>query len=348
MPSTWLAPFLKTWDGFAFAQPAFLWLLLVPPALLFLRGREGNAPAITYSSTAILKAVGRPRAARAGRFRGALLLGALSLGIVALARPQLLNSFTQVEASGIDIMIALDVSRSMLTEDFTLGGKRANRIDAVKEITQRFIEARPNDRIGLLAFAGRPYLVSPLTLDHDWLIGNLDRIKIGLVEDGTAIGSALASAANRLKNREKDSKSRIIVLLSDGENNSGRISPETAAEAVRALGLKVYTIGAGTDGYAPVPRTDMLGRTVYLMQKADYSEKTLNDVARIADGKFFRADSTQALQAIFDTIDKLEKTTVQVSKYRQYRDLFGWFLSSGAALLALHLALTQTAWRRLP
>ena len=117
---------------------------------------------------------------------------------------------------------------------------------------------------------------------------------------------------------------------------------------MRARGLKVYTIGAGTDGYAPVPRTDMFGRTVYLMQKADYSEKTLNDVARIADGKFFRADTTQALQSIFDTIDKLEKTTVQVSKYRQYRDLFGWFLSSGVALLAVHLGLSQTAWRRLP
>ena len=346
--STWLAPFLKVWDTFAFAQPAWLWLLLLPPALLFLRGREGNAPAITYSSTAILQTIGRPRAARAGRFRGVLLLGALTAGILGLARPQLLNSFTQIEASGIDIMIALDVSRSLLTEDFTLGGKRANRIDAVKEITQRFIEARPNDRIGLIAFAGRPYVVSPLTLDHDWLISNLDRIRIGLVEDGTAIGSALASAANRLKNREKDSKSRIIVLLSDGENNSGRISPETAAEAVRALGLKVYTIGAGTDGYAPYPYTDNFGRVVYRQIKADYSEKTLNEVAKIADGKFFRADSTQALQAIFETIDKLEKTTVQVSKYRQYRDLFGWFLSSGAALLAMHVVLSQTFWRRLP
>ena len=348
MNSTWLTPFLKAWDSFAFAQPAWLWLLLVPPALLFLRGKEGNAPAITYSATAILKNIGRPRAARAGQFRGLLLLGALSLGIFGLARPQLLNSFTQIEASGIDIMIALDVSRSMLTEDFTLGGKRANRIDAVKEITQRFIEARPNDRIGLLAFAGRPYVVSPLTLDHDWLISNLDRIKIGLVEDGTAIGSALASAANRLKNREKESKSRIIVLLSDGENNSGRISPETAAEAVRALGLKVYTIGAGTDGYAPYPFTDTFGRVVYRQIKADYSEKTLNEVARIAAGKFFRADSTQALPAIFETIDRLEKTTVQVSKYRQYRDLFGWFLSSGVALLAVHLVLSQTFWRRLP
>ncbi|MBV9126878.1 MAG: VWA domain-containing protein, partial [Verrucomicrobia bacterium] len=331
-----------------FAQPAWLWLLCAVPALLFLRGREGNAPAVTYSSTAILHAIGRPRAARAGRFRGALLGATLCAGIVALARPQLANSFTQIEASGIDIMICIDVSRSMLTEDYTLAGQRANRVDAVKEITQKFIEQRPNDRIGLLAFAGRPYLVSPLTLDHAWLIQNLDRIRIGLVEDGTAIGSALASAANRLKNREATSKSRIIVLLSDGENNSGRISPDTAAEAVRALGLKVYTIGAGTDGYAPYPFTDAFGRTVYRNIKADYSEKTLSEVAQIADGKFFRADSTAALQDIFATIDKLEKTTVQVSKYRQYRDLFSWPLGLGAALLALHTLLAQTLWRRLP
>ena len=280
----------------------------------------------------------------------------MTAGIIALARPQLSNAFTQVQASGIDIMIGLDVSGSMLTEDYTLNGERSNRVDAIKEITQRFIDARPNDRIGMLAFAGRPYLVSPPTLDHQWLIENLDRIKIGLVEDGTAIGDALASAANRLKNRE--AKSRIIVLLSDGENNAGRVNPETAAEAVRVLGLKIYTIGVGTDSIAPYPVLDprthqpvldpFTGQPQYENIRGEFGEKTLSEVARIAGGHFFRADSSQALEGIYAQIDKLEKSTVTVNKYREYRDLFRWCVGFGLTCLTCHLALSQTLWRRLP
>ena len=343
--------FPVTWHDLTrlgFAQPLWLLALLLPPVLAFLRGGSGGAPAVTYSSTSILQSLGKPRAARAGRFGGLLLEAALTAGILALARPQLSNAFTQVQASGIDIMIALDVSRSMLTEDYQLNGDRANRVDAIKEITQRFIEGRPNDRIGMLAFAGRPYLVSPPTLDHNWLIENLDRIKIGLVEDGTAIGDALASAANRLKNRE--AKSRIIVLLSDGENNAGRVNPETSAEAVRVLGLKIYTIGVGTDSIAPFPvgRDPFTGQIQYQNIRAEFGEKTLSDVARIAGGHFFRADSSQALEGIYGQIDKLEKSTVTVSKYREYRDLFQWCVGVGLTCLTCHLALSQTLWRRLP
>jgi Ca-activated chloride channel family protein len=333
--------------NFSFARPYWLILLVLPPLLALRRGREGGAPAVMYSSTAVFQGFGRPRTARAGAFSGMLLAASMVAGVFGLARPQLANSYTRIEASGIDIMIALDVSRSMLTEDFTLGGRRANRVNAVKEITQRFIEARPNDRLGLLAFAGRPYLVSPPTLDHDWLITNLDRIQIGLVEDGTAIGSAIISAANRLKNRQ--AKSRVIVLLSDGDNNAGRVNPDTAAEAARALGLKVYTIGVGTDGYAPYPMQDRFtGRTVYQNVKVDFNEKTLKDVARIADGQFFRADSSKSLQEIYAKIDQLEKTTIQVNKYRQYRDLFPWFVGMGVGCLILQMTLSQTIWRRLP
>jgi Ca-activated chloride channel family protein len=334
-------------SNFSFAQPGWLWLLILPPLLALRRGRAGGAPAVVYSSTDVLAAIGKPRAARAGAFAGMLLALAMAAGIVGLARPQLANSFTHVEASGIDIMIALDVSRSMLTEDFTLGGQRSNRVDAVKEITQRFIEARPNDRIGMLAFAGRPYLVSPPTLDHDWLITNLDRIRIGLVEDGTAIGSAIVSAANRLKNRE--AKSRIIVLLSDGDNNAGRVNPDTAAEAALALGLKVYTIGVGTNGVAPFPFKDRFtGNTVYQNIKVDFDEKTLSEVARIAKGRFFRADSSRALQDIYAQIDQLEKTQLQVNRYRQYRDLFPWPVGAALGCLLLQLTLSQTLWRRIP
>ncbi len=333
----------------SFAQPWWLLLLSLPALLAWRRGRPGGAPALVYSSTAILQTLGRPRTARAGAFAEALLVGTLALAVVALARPQLSNAFTQIEASGIDIMIALDVSGSMLTEDFSINGQRASRVDAIKEITQRFIEARPNDRIGMLAFAARPYLVSPPTLDHAWLIDNLDRVKVGQTpEDGTAIGSALISAANRLKNRE--SKSRIIVLLSDGDNNAGRVNPDTAAEAVRVLNLKIYTIGVGTNGIAPYPvRKDPLtGETLYENVQVEYDEKTLKDVARIANGHFFRADSSAKLEEIYAQIDQLEKTTVKVSKYREYRDLFPWLVATAAGCLGGYLILSQTWWRRLP
>ena len=331
---------------FSFAQPAWLWLLALPALLAFRLGRTGGAPAVVYSSTSIFQTIGKPRPARAGAFAGALLLLAGTCGVVALARPQLSNTLTQIEASGIDIMICLDVSRSMLLEDFSMDGSRASRVDAVKEITQRFIDARPNDRIGMLAFAGKPFLVSPPTLDHARLIDGLDRVKIGLVDDGTAIGSAIVSAANRLKNRE--AKSRIIVLLSDGDNNAGRVNPNTAAEAALALGLKVYTIGVGTNDIAPYPTTDMFGRTVYQNTRMEFDEQTLKEVAQVAQGTFFRADSSDALKDIYAQIDKLEKSTVKVNQYREYRDLFRLFVGTGAACLGLYLALSQLLWRRLP
>src|SRR5215470_9852186 len=185
-------------SALTFARPWLLLLLLTIPLLAWLRGRSGPAAALTYSSTASLQAIGKKSAARIGKILRALLLLGIAFFVVALARPQLGKSLTQIEASGIDIMLVLDVSGSMLTKDFTIGGQEATRVDTIKEVTRKFIEARPNDRIGIIAFAGRPYVVSPMTLDHDWLLQNLDRVKIGLVEDGTAIGSAMASASNRL------------------------------------------------------------------------------------------------------------------------------------------------------
>lgn len=345
--STVLDPFLRSLGSLGCAQPWWLLLLLALPPLAFLRGRPGGAPAVAYSSTAILRDLGQRRPASAGALRGLLLFTAIAAGIVALARPQLANSFTQVEASGIDIMLALDVSRSMLAEDYQgANGQRANRIDTVREITAQFIRARPNDRIGMTAFAGRPYLVSPLTLDHDWLLQNLERLRIGLVEDGTAIGSALASSANRLK--DSKSPSRLVVLLSDGGNNAGRVSPETAAEAAAALGIKIYTIGVGSQGDAMIPIPDGFGHTVMRMIPADLDEKTLGEVAKVAGGRYFAAKTTRGLKEIYGEIDRYEKSKVQVSQYREHRDLFQWLLGGGFALLGLHVVLSQTAWRRLP
>lgn len=336
-----------------FARPWLLLLLLAIPLVAYLRGKRGLSAALTFSSTSTLRAIGKQSAARAGKILRALIFATLAIFIIGLARPQLGKSLTQVEASGIDIMLVLDVSGSMLTRDFTIGGDEAARLDAIREVTRKFIEGRPNDRIGIIAFAGRPYVVSPMTLDHDWLLQNLERVRIGLVEDGTAIGSAMASAANRLN--DKHSKSRVLVLLTDGENNAGKISPNTAAEAVKALKIHFYAIGAGINGIAPAPiytsrgpMTDAIGNILYQNQRVEFNEAGLKEVARIADGKFYRATDTKSLEQIYADIDKLEKSTVAVKKYQQYRDLFPVCVMSGCGLLIAQLLLSQTIWKKLP
>jgi Ca-activated chloride channel family protein len=340
-------------SALTFARPWLLLFLLAIPLLAYLRGKRGLAAAVTYSSTATLRAIGKQSAARAGKILRTLLLASLAIFVVALARPQLGKSLTQIEASGIDIMVVLDVSGSMLTKDFTIGGQEATRVDTIREVTRKFIEERPNDRIGIIAFAGRPYVVSPMTLDHDWLLQNLERLRIGLVEDGTAIGSAIAAAANRLN--DKRSKSRVLVLLTDGENNAGKIPPNTAAEAVKALKIHFYAIGAGINGIAPAPiftnrgpLTDALGNILYENQRVEFNETGLKEVAKIADGKFFRATDTKSLEQIYDDIDKLEKSTVSVKKYQQYRDLFPLCLMGGCGLLVAQILLSQTIWKKLP
>src|SRR3954470_9086202 len=282
-----------------FNQPWFLLLLLAIPLLAWFRGKSGPAAALTFSSTSALRSLGKTSAARTGKFLRALMLVSLALFAVGMARPQLGKTLTNIEASGIDIMLALDVSGSMLTKDFKIGGEQATRIDAIREVTRKFIEGRPNDRIGIIAFAGRPYVVSPMTLDHDWLLKNLERVKIGLVEDGTAIGSGMAAAANRLN--DKRSKSHVLVLLTDGENNTGKIPPNTAAEAVKALKIHLYAIGAGTNGIAlaPIytargPVTDLDGNIRYERQPVEFNEAGLREVAKIADGQFYRATDTKS------------------------------------------------------
>jgi Ca-activated chloride channel homolog len=333
-------------ETFGFAHAWVLWFLLLLPVVAILKGRLGGAPAVVFSSTASLAALGRKRRSRAGAFLAALSYLGLAAFIVALARPQLGSTLTRTQASGVDIMLALDVSRSMLAEDFSIGRSRANRLEAVKAVTERFIRSRPNDRIGIVAFAGRPYLVSPLTLDHDWLIANLDRLQIGMVEDGTAIGSAIALSANRIK--DKDAKTKLIVLLTDGDNNSGRVTPLTAAEAARALGIRIYAIGAGTHGPVPFPVQDMFGRTQYRQVEMQFGEEELRQIASITGGEYFRATDTKSLEGIFQAIDQLEKTKIEVERFAEYRDLFPWLVAFGLLCLTVELGLSQTLWRRLP
>ena len=329
-----------------FLYPSVLWLLALLPLLALLRGRRGPVAAVKFSSADIARQVARETRSRTGKWAAPLRLLALAFVIVALARPQFGRSSATVEASGVDMMLALDCSGSMAALDFKMNDRPASRIDIVKSVVSKFIDERPNDRIGIIGFAGAPYLVSPLTLDHDWLQQNLERVQIGAVEDGTAIGSAIASGVNRL--RDQPGKSKIIVLLTDGENNMGKIMPETSAQAAKALGVKVYTIGAGVRGDAPVPVTDADGARRLVMAKVDVDEDMLKKIAGETGGKFFRATDTASLKHIYGEIDRMEKTTHKLRKFESHTELFAWAVLPALALLGTGLALEQTRYRRLP
>jgi len=250
------------------------------------------------------------------------------------------------DVEGIDIVLAVDASSSMRAMDFELKGRRVDRLEAVKNVVLDFIRERVNDKIGMIAFSGFAYTVCPLTLDYDWLIENLKRVEIGDIEDGTAIGSAISSSLNRLK--ETQAKSKIIVLLTDGVNNAGKIQPLTAAEAAKALGIKIYTIAAGTDGYVPYPVPAIGGRTVYRNVAIEVDEEILKEIARLTGGKYFRAADTESLKEIYDEIDALEKTRVEFTGLREYKELFPLFLWPALALLITEIILGNTILRKLP
>src|SRR5262249_21215758 len=207
---------------------------------------------------------------------------------------------TTVHREGVDVMLAVDVSGSMLAEDFQLDGRRASRFEAVKDVVRQFVSARPQDRIGLVLFAARPYTQAPLTLDHGWLLQNLARARVGMIEDGTAVGSALAAASNRL--RASTAPSKFVVLLTDGQSNAGNITPQTAAEAAAALGIKVYTVGAGSRGMAPFPVQDFFGNTVYRPMQVDIDEPTLEEIAKTTGGRFFPATDSERLHQVYAEI----------------------------------------------
>lgn len=322
-----------------FLHPEMLLLLALLPLLAFLHGRRGAAPALVFSSTSLAASLAGARKVRPGTLLLLLRLAVLALLILALAGPQQGSSSTEIEASGIDILLAVDVSGSMEAMDFTLAGKPANRLEVVKKVVDEFIEQRPNDRIGLLAFGGRPYLVSPLTLDHDWLRKRLESLDIGMVEDGTAIGSAIGSGTNRL--RDQNSKSRILILLTDGMNNAGSVPPLMAAEAAETLNIKVYTIGAGTRGEAPLPVTDGFGRRRLIRAKVDIDEETLKGVAEKTGAVYFRATDTASLAKIYEDINKMETTTRTIKKFELYRELFPLMIFGALILLGLDIFLTR-------
>jgi Ca-activated chloride channel family protein len=329
-----------------FGHPYFLLLLLLLPLVAWLKGRRGEPPAFVYSSVQLVRGILNITRARSGGFLSALRWLALALFIVALAQPRFTRSETKVTASGVDIVVALDMSGSMISEDFEVRGQRVNRFNMARAVLEQFIEKRPNDRIGLVVFATEPFIATPLTLDHDFLMRRLDQLQIGAIDENhTAIGSALSTAVNRL--REVKSKSKIVILMTDGQNNAGKIEPLIAAEAAQALKVKVYTIGVGMRGMAPMPHY-FGGQRVMQMEPVDIDEVTLQKIADLTQGKYYRADNTARFQAIYAEIDKLEKTEKEVKKFAQHRELFPWAIAPGLLLVLLETLLRHTAWRRLP
>jgi Ca-activated chloride channel family protein len=330
-----------------FAHPWLLSLLVLPPLAAWLKGRRGLPPAFVYSSVKLIEGFGGAQRSRAGALLMALRWLVLALFIIALAQPRLAKSTTEVKASGIDIVAALDLSGSMVSEDFVVHGERVNRFHMAQSVLRDFIDKRPNDRIGLVVFAAQAFIATPLTLDHDYLQENLARLEIGTInQDATAIGDAITTAVNRL--RDLKAKSKIIILATDGQNNSGKVEPLLAAEAAAALGVKIYTVGIGEQGSAPMP-VFMGGQKVgYRNVPVDVDEETLQKIADKTGGKYYRADNAEKFKQIYDEIDKLEKTEASVKKYMQFTELFPGFVACGIVLLLIEIALAQTAFRRLP
>ena len=329
-----------------FLQPEWFWLLALLPIVLLWRGRRGPVAAIEYSDVSLAREVARRGRSRIGLLVWLLPILAGALMIAGLARPQRAHGRTEVTANGIDIVLGLDVSGSMQALDFEIDNRRVNRIEVVKSVVSKFIDERPDDRIGIIAFAGAPYLVSPITLDHDWLQQNLERVTVGSADDGTAIGSAIAASVNRL--RLTQAKTKVIILLTDGVNNTGKISPLAAAEAARAMGVKIYTIGVGVRGDAPIPVRDAVGNMRIIMAKVDVDEKTLQAIADETGGKFYRATDTNSLQKIYEQINHFEKTAQTVHKFEHTEELYPWTLIPALGILGLSLLLQQTRMRRLP
>ena len=330
-----------------FAHPWVLPLLLLVPMLAYLRGHWGKAAAIEYSGLSLFGALARNRKIQPGGWLSALRYLAFFFFLLALARPQKVDSTTQVQESGIDMMLAIDLSPSMEALDYHKpDGEEISRVELVRETVGDFIKDRPNDRMGMVAFAGEAYLMSPLTLDHDWLLQNVSRLQVGLAGDATAIGSALAVCANRL--RDQPAKSKIIVLLTDGANNAGKITPLAAAEAAHALGIKIYTIGAGSADVAKFPIHDPFGRVTYTTIPVDIDNDALQKIADIGGGKFFRAADYDTLKHVYQEINKLETTKVALKHFRHVKEYFTWALYPGLLFLGLEIALAHTRWRRTP
>lgn len=326
-----------------FANPYFLWLLVVllPIIAFYIYRTLRGGTAIRISSIE-----GVRRAPRTWRYwlRHAPFVvrcAAVGLMIVALARPQIIEHKSRTDAEGIDIMLAMDISGSMLARDF-----EPDRMVAAKEVAAAFINDRVGDRIGIAAFAGEAFTQSPLTTDKNSLITMLSRLRSGIIDDGTAIGNGLATAVNRL--RESDAKSKVIILLTDGVNNSGVIGPLMAADIAADMGIKVYTVGVGTRGNAPYPVVDMFGNVTYQKMPVEIDEKTLEEIASRTQGRYFRATDKEKLHHIYNEINELEKSKVEITDLTLYHENWLMLLLAALALLAVEFVLSHLLLKRIP
>jgi Ca-activated chloride channel family protein len=328
--------------SYRLADPLWLSALAIIPLILWLRGRA-RVPVLLVPFAA---AWHRSSLAASSWVPGLGALG-LVLVITALARPQTVEDKREVKSQGYDIMLAIDLSGSMLSEDYEKDGERINRLQAIKPVIQAFIERRESDRIGVVLFSSKAYTLSPLTTDHAWLSRQLERVKIGLIKDGTAIGDALGVALSRLDQSAHEASGRrkgaFIVLLTDGANNMGEIEPMQAAQVAKARGIPIYTIGAGKDGMVPYPIFDENGKKVsYRMIPADLDEDALRDIATTTNGRFFRAADTDTIESAFASIDANQKIEFQAKSYLVTTELFAWLAIPGlaffgsAALLSRH------------
>lgn len=324
-----------------FQNPEILWLLLIVPLLVAYHLWIGRR-----SATLTVSTLGGKRAPRTFRYwlrpiPVVLRIAAIVLFIIALARPVEEHSESETTIEGVDIVLAMDISGSMLAQDF-----KPDRLEASKAIAAEFIADREGDRISVVAFAGEAFTQCPLTSDRGAVQTSLSRLRSGVIDDGTAIGNGLATAINRL--RESSAKSKVVVLVTDGVNNSGQISPRMAADIARDLEVKVYTIGVGRRGQAPMPAMDPYGNVMMVMADVEIDEDVLREIARVTGGKYFRAENSDALTKIYEEIDQMEKSKVQVTDYISYEELFLSWVLWGVLLLVVELLFSRVVLNRLP
>ncbi|HEX2854698.1 MAG TPA: VWA domain-containing protein [Opitutaceae bacterium] len=334
-------------NHFIFKDPLWLLALLALPLIAWLRSRR-SVPVLLVPFAA---AWHRPSLAGVTRLPLVFGFGALVLLIAALARPQRVEDKREVRSQGYDIMLSIDLSGSMRAEDYEKGGERINRLQAIKPVIQAFIEQRPTDRIGIVLFSGKAYTMAPLTFDHGWLSKQLDRMRLGMIEDGTAIGDGLGVALTRLEQAKRDSGGKrmgaFVVLMTDGANNRGALTPQQAADLAKARGIPVYTIGTGKDGYVPMPYDDGSGRKRYRMWFSDLDEGALREIAQKTGGAFFRAADGDTITAAFKAIDKAQKIEFQAQSYLIATELFWWLAGPGIVLLiAAGLLARPLGWIR--
>jgi Ca-activated chloride channel family protein len=332
-----LIPALDLFSDLRLATPVWLFALLLIPFAIWLRSRR-SVPVLLIPFAA---AWHRPSLTQISRFPALLAcLGLIALTL-ALARPQKVEDKREVRSQGYDIVLAVDLSGSMLAEDYERKGERINRLQAIKPVIQAFINQRTNDRIGIVIFAGRAYTLAPLTFDHSWLERQTERLRLGMIEDGTAIGDGLGVALTRLEQAKHESGGRrqgaFVVLMTDGSNNKGSLTPEQATEIAKSRGIPVYTIGAGRDGIVPRPIFDAEGRKTGRYQNfmSDLDEGTLRRIATTTGGRYFRADDIRTTENAFAAIDRAQKIEFQAKSFLLTRELFFWFAIPGAALFAL-------------